>query len=200
MKNIAASMLLALISFIASASDVNSSGFDIPNFLANKSNRCAKDAVTVTLAPDNSAVSILLKDSSFVNTQGAGKKQLKANCHLDLVYVPPQQAGMLLQIDLRGAKVKLPLSELELTVDVGQAHHKAIFPRGQVLDGTADFIRFKVAPSASDHAKTRMHISATARSVNGQDVAQVHFDSFDACFVSADTEQACETLTQGANR
>lgn len=194
MKKFASSMLLALTLLNASANDASSSGFGMPNFPINRSNSCTKDAMTVTLAPDKSAVSILRKSGDFLDTQGAGKKQIKADCYIDLIYVPPRQAGTLLQIDLRGAKVKLPLSELELTVDFGQAQHRATFSRGQVLEGTPDFVRFKVGLPQTEHAKTRLRITATARSINGQDVAQIHFDSFDACFVNVDAQEGCTTL------
>lgn len=168
--------------------------FSAPVFHSGSANGCSADKVVYVLAPDNSVISIERRNNYLLVTPRDSKARIKALCRFDLVLTQPPPEGAILQIDVRGADNKLALSELELKVSFGASHHKVFYPRGQVLDGSANDRRFQLTDLPADRSKVRLEIEARARSLNGKDLVQVSIDTFDACFVTIDGSTACTTL------
>jgi hypothetical protein len=195
-------MRLIKIGFVFALIAANSAGatplFSTPHFPGSSHNACKADTVALGFAPDNSALSVLRKNGYFLETPRDSKAKVKAHCHFSLVVNKPEVGDGILQIDFRGADSKLPLSEVELKISFGGAQYKAVYPRGQVLDGSSNFRRFQLANLPAGASKVEVEIEASARSVNSKDVVQISIDSFDACFVNLDANAGCATLSPAA--
>lgn len=145
--------------------------FGAPVLPSNPAAACASAGMSITHAPDGSAISLLRHDGRLLQT--AGKATTTIHCSIGLLVTSPRAVAVL-QVDLRGAEHKLAGSELELDIKVGSGRHRARFGAGQLLDGSPTLRRFhvtglpttadKVAGHPSPGTQSRWHGCGAGRS------------------------------------
>ncbi|WP_139232664.1 hypothetical protein [Duganella sp. CF458] len=190
METLKAAMVGAIL--VAAGIASADSGFQNPIFIPVKEDACPSDKVSVSFSPDKSSIAILRKDGYFLQTPKDSKINVKARCKFDLVISRSPADPPVLQLDFRGAEHKFPASELDLKVTVGSTTYRAYYPRGQLRDGSPNFMRFQLPIPRS--GKLQVEIEAKARSFDGKDGVQLSVDSIDACFANSDATEACAAL------
>lgn len=162
--------------------------FAMPAGGAGAANACRTDALSITRTEDNTAVSILRKQTQFLSVGAGQSSRARAKCDFRLAFEQPLQRPATLLIDLRGTEFKAPRAEISLDIQLGDQRHQISYRRGSVVaagDGIG-FRRFliELPRRATDF---KIAIKAKGASLDGTDAAHISLDSFDACFITDST-------------
>lgn len=175
---------LALVPLASAApADVYKPAFGEPHWQAHGNSACAGSTMTATLAPDNSALSVL-RSAKFLEVGGKSLRA-SARCAFDVRFSEALKAPQTVQVFIRGDVFKTAASTIHYGVDFGGRYRYQVeYAVGSVVDGSQSLPTGAYLVNVPAGARgLQVVVSGDAKAADDKNSAMAAIDSFDFSFV-----------------